>query len=1057
MAATDVIGRHIPAVEPGPSTVARDSTVAAGWTVVSRGTGLVRVVVAAAVFGPTFFGNIFQSTNLLPNLMYDLMAGSLIASMLVPSLVRPLDAGDGARASRLAGQFLGYTLLALSVIGLVAVAAGPWLTRLLTLGVAEAEQGAARSVAGVLLLLLAPQVLLYGLAGVGAAVQQARGRFALAAGAPVLENAGIILTLLAMSYVYGTAGSVTDVSGWQLVMLGGGTTLSVAAHAAAQWFGAWRAGVILLPRLGRPTEELREIARLALPSMGSTALIAARLLAVIVVAGLLPGGVIAFQAGYLFASLPVAIIARPVSVALLPRLARLSGATREVLGHEYDRALGLTLALTIPAAGGLAVLAPALGHLSAAGNMANPEGVSLLVAAIAGLSLIVLGESAFEIARQASYAARDARWPLRATALRVALALPGIALGALAFDGASRLLVLGLSISVADVVSAFVLDRRVRSRYGSDGRLKHWVARDLGLAVVALACAGGGAHLVSTAMAGTRLGWSMAAVAGAATGLVLYLGGLWWRQAPEVTPLVPSSIMRARSAPRAPRSRRVPFEGTVVLLGMCAASTLAAAAVYGGPLVVAAGAAAAVFVATVRWPQTAGFAFIASMPFLAGIDRGSVVPLLRPNELVQLFLMAALAARIYLMMTAGYRPRFALLPLDRVMLVMAFFASVVPLLWMGLRGAPLGFSDVMATVPLWKYYALYVLMRLSITTVEQVRMALWLCVLGAVAVAGIAAAQSLGILGVRELLEVYWAPLGDAGSLSDGRGSTTLASPIATGDYLAFSLALALALTAVARGRLRVFTAGVAAILAIGTLGSAQFSGAIALGMVVLVVAWLTNRMTLLLTAGPLLAMAAIGMLWPALSIRVEEFAGGGWPQSWMVRWDNLTTFYLPGLADFGWLLGIGPDSVVRAPETWRDTIWLESGYLWLLWVGGLPLLIAFVAFLAVGLRSVLAVATSRRDAVGVAATGAAAALCAIAVLTVLDPHLTLRGAGDLTFVLLALSTVPLAEGEAARAPEHPPPRPAVRPESPRGVPAATIAVSSDRSGVRPHVANGKA
>ena len=52
----------------------------AGWTLVSRITGLARVAVVGATLGPTFFANIFQATNTVPNLTYNLMAGSLLAA-----------------------------------------------------------------------------------------------------------------------------------------------------------------------------------------------------------------------------------------------------------------------------------------------------------------------------------------------------------------------------------------------------------------------------------------------------------------------------------------------------------------------------------------------------------------------------------------------------------------------------------------------------------------------------------------------------------------------------------------------------------------------------------------------------------------------------------------------------------------------------------------------------------------------------------------------------------------------------------------------------------------
>ena len=82
--------------------------------------------------------------------------------------------------------------------------------------------------------------------------------------------------------------------------------------------------------------------------------------------------------------------------------------------------------------------------------------------------------------------------------------------------------------------------------------------------------------------------------------------------------------------------------------------------------------------------------------------------------------------------------------------------------------------------------------------------------------------------------------------------------------------------------------------------------------------------------------------------------------------------------------------------------MWIESGYTWLLWGGGIPLLASYIAFAVACIRKGWRFAR-RADAAGVAGTALAAIMCAQLVLMLFDPHLTYRGSGDMIFMLLAL------------------------------------------------------
>ena len=242
------------------------------------------------------------------------------------------------------------------------------------------------------------------------------------------------------------------------------------------------------------------------------------------------------QLGTAFAALPGGFGVRPISQALLPRLARLRGTDDAQMFREYRGAVGLSLWIAIPSTLGLLAISDPLAHAVALGEMATPRGVELVRVALAAWALAILGGSVYEIARQASYSARDARGPLLAQLLRTFGVVPGILVAALVAEGSEIILVLGISVGLIDAAAAGLLDRRVRRGVQGSGELLRWVGRDL---VLALAAAGF-AWLVASGVQelgdGRAFAWG-ATLAGAVAGAVLYVGGQLRVGAPELQAL----------------------------------------------------------------------------------------------------------------------------------------------------------------------------------------------------------------------------------------------------------------------------------------------------------------------------------------------------------------------------------------------------------------------------------------------------------------------------------------------------------------------------------------
>jgi hypothetical protein len=407
-------------------------------------------------------------------------------------------------------------------------------------------------------------------------------------------------------------------------------------------------------------------------------------------------------------------------------------------------------------------------------------------------------------------------------------------------------------------------------------------------------------------------------------------------------------------------------------------------------------------------PITAVYLYVATLPFLAGIDRGALLPLVRPNEALLALLMLGVLIGCYVRFLRGDEVGLRLGTLDPPLAVFVLLSTLWPVTWLLLRQIPPQPSDLAALLPVLKLVVFLVLVRATVRTDRQLlrlaRVVTWpAAVLGVIAVL-----QTLSFPPVITLLSTYWTPERYLEGLTE-RGGTTLSSPIATGDYVVLALALLLALAVrglVGRRELLL----VAMPLVAGTLAAGQFSAwasAAIVGAAMLyqypelrglVVRWL-----------PAIGVAALIGL-PALVTRVSEFGEGfGVPSSWLGRWDNLVSFYLPGLDGWRWVLGVGPDSVLQAPETWRDVIYLEYGYLQFLWVGGVPLLLAFVWLSVRVLRESRRLAF-RPDVAGAYASALWAAWWMVLVLSLIDIHLVLRGAGELLFIGLAVVSGRLAD-----------------------------------------------
>ncbi len=138
------------------------------------------------------------------------------------------------------------------------------------------------------------------------------------------------------------------------------------------------------------------------------------------------------------------------------------------------------------------------------------------------------------------------------------------------------------------------------------------------------------------------------------------------------------------------------------------------AAVAGLLIPVAAAAAVAIVVLVAMRPIVAVYVYIGTLPFLAGIDRGRLFPLVRPNEALFALLIAGVVVGAYLRFVRGDEVRLRLSPLDLPLAGFALFSTLWPLTWLLLRGITPRGDDLAALLPICKLVALLILVRSTV-------------------------------------------------------------------------------------------------------------------------------------------------------------------------------------------------------------------------------------------------------------------------------------------------------------------------------------------------------
>ena len=449
-----------------PRTVGRAAVDMGVATAVSRSFGLLRVLVIAAVLGTTFLGNTFQASNSVSNVLFELLAAGALSAVLVPTFVDLFDRNEQEEAERLAGGLLGVALIGLGVVVVLGIVFAPALARALTAGNDNAVVAARqRELATYLLRFFVPQVLLYAYGAIATAVLYARRRFAVTAAAPIGSTLVIVACLIVFRVQAG-AHPGFSLSGSERLLLAVAGTGGAAAFVATLAFSCRATGFRLRPLRPDRDPAVRRLLRLSFWGLFLNAGTGVLLAAALVIGNSVEGGVVAYQAAFVFFLAPYAILAQPIHTAILPEISgEASRGDIDSFAASVRRALDSMALLVVPASVAFVVFAlPAMRVVSF--GAVDDNGVVLLAAGVASLGIGLYAYGAFLLFARAYYALGDSRTPALVAIATAVVGVLVMAIGAARTHGAAKVAALGIGHSSAYLLGAVALGVGLTRRTG---------------------------------------------------------------------------------------------------------------------------------------------------------------------------------------------------------------------------------------------------------------------------------------------------------------------------------------------------------------------------------------------------------------------------------------------------------------------------------------------------------------------------------------------------------------------------------------------------------------
>lgn len=433
-----------------------------GWTLLSRITGLVRDTLMARYLGAGLVSDAFAVAFRFPNMFRALFAEGAFNAAFVPLFTGKLE-GEGREAARHFAE-QAYAVLAVLVFGVVVVMeiAMPWAIYLLAPGFDDVPGKI--EMAAEFSRITFPYLLFISLVSLQSGVLNALGRFAAAAGTPVLLNVTAVTVLLALAPYTPTPGHAMA---WG-VFASGISQFLWLLHSMR------RAGMSLGWVKPVFTPEVKTLLKRVGPGVVGAGVYQINVvLNTVIASGVAQGAVSYLYYAERLNQLPLGIIGIAIGTALLPALTRQLRAGDVAAADEtQNRAMEFGLLLTLPAAFAFAVIAkPIIALLYEHGSF-GPHDTTEVAWTLTAFSLGLPAYVLIKAVTPSYFARHDTTTPVKAAlvsmvinvGLNLALMHSLQQIGMALATAAAAWINLGLLVWRLKKLDHFTVDRRLKSR-----------------------------------------------------------------------------------------------------------------------------------------------------------------------------------------------------------------------------------------------------------------------------------------------------------------------------------------------------------------------------------------------------------------------------------------------------------------------------------------------------------------------------------------------------------------------------------------------------------------